>query len=184
MNVKLQAMLNAGRHVAALYGRHSLERALAECRPDTRARFESGIAIEWLPMEQLTEFYEAVVRVAANGNRDILRSCGAASAKRNLGVRTRIAAWVFNPEFVLRRVASLWSQYNDAGEVKLLEMSPGLCRMEIRGVPHPHWGFCTSLLGWGEEVARAVGWQPISVRHVDCRAEGGERCIFEIRYRV
>ena len=182
MNVKLQALLNAARYVEEHHGRRALERALGECRADTRARWEAGIAIEWLPMDQLTEFYESVVRNVGDGDRDILRSCGAASARKNFGMSVRIAAWALSPELVLRRIASLWRQYNDAGSVELLTLEPGLCKIEIRGVPRPHWGFCTSLVGWCQEVARAVGWKRPTVTHDECRANGGTRCIFEIRF--
>jgi hypothetical protein len=73
VNVKLQAMLNAARYVEAAHGAPSLKRVFAACRPDTRVRLETGIAIEWLPVEQLIEFYEALVRIVADGDRDILR---------------------------------------------------------------------------------------------------------------
>jgi hypothetical protein len=185
MNVKLQAMLNCGRWVEAEYGRRMLERVLARCSPAVRARYESGIAIEWVPMADLMEFYEAVVAVVGDGDRGVLRASGAASARKNFrGWATRMATWLLSAETVLRRASSLWRQYNDGGELCLLELSDGVCRLEIRGVPAPHWGFCTSLLGWADELAAAVGWKKPHATHPECRAEGGERCIIEIRFRA
>lgn len=184
MNVKLQAMINCGRWVEAEYGRPVLERVLAGCRPEVRARYESGIAIEWLPMSELMEFYEAVVDAAGGGDRGVLRASGAASARKNFqGWAARMATWLLSPESMLRRASNLWRQYNDRGELRLLELAPGVCRLEIRGVPRPHWGFCTSLLGWAEEFAGAVGWKHPVVTHPECRAHGAARCVIDIRFQ-
>ena len=185
MNVKLQAMQNCARWVEAEYGRRALERALDRCRPETRDRVDSGIAIEWIPMAELMEFYEAVVDVVGAGDRKLLRLSGASSARKNFrSLVGRAATLILSPEAVLKRASALWRQYNDRGELRLIELSPGLCRLEVFGVPRPHWGFCMSLLGWSDELARAVGWKNPSVTHPECRAEGQQRCVIEVRFRL
>jgi hypothetical protein len=184
MNVKLQAILNAARWVEEQHGKNMLARVLARCRAQIRERFETGIAIEWIPMTELMEFYEAVVEIVGAGDRSVLRATGASSARKNLRRPvTRVATWLLSPDLFIQRVSSLWRQYNDAAELVLLDLRPGLCLLEIRGVPVPHWGFCTSLLGWADELALAFGWKNAMVRHPECRAEGDSRCIIEIRHR-
>lgn len=184
MNVKLQALLNAAKWVESEYGESALRAVLERCPPEIAARLESGIAIEWIASRDVCRFYESIVEVLGRGDRKILKACGAFSARRNMqSFATRMAAWILTPEFVFRRSEALWRQYNDEGELKLVTFEPGICRIEIARVPTPHWGMCTSLEGWCEELSKAVGWRDVVATHVECRVREDARCLYEIRYR-
>jgi hypothetical protein len=98
------------------------------------------------------------------------------------GTLIRLAVWITRYEQMLKRVASLWSNYNDEGAMNLLEVTETVARVEVVGLKRPHPLFCSLLTGWCREVALAIRASTPVARHPECRARGDARCIWEIRY--
>ncbi len=42
----------------------------------------------------------------------------------------------------MRRVAGVWSQYNDEGRMLVREFTSGLMVAELTGLEKPNWVFC------------------------------------------
>ena len=182
MNVKLQGLLNAARYVEREYGASAYERTLDRCDPEIRDRIEAGIAIEWHPMEELVEFLEKAQQVVGAGD-ELSRAAGAEGARQNKrGFLKRAAFWLASPQYIMNRAAQLWSQFNDSGELRILEMDEEHLRAELADIDTPSWTFCQVITGWAEEMMRAVGFHDARPQHVSCRARGDERCIILVRY--
>jgi hypothetical protein len=142
----------------------------------------SAIAINWHPMSELVELLEVAERILGRSDGRLAEQIGAAGARANLkGVMVRMAFYVGKPEYLLQRITGLWRQFNDHGDMKLLELTESIVRVEVVDVPEPHWLFCCVLTGWCREVAAAVAIEGARARHVECRARGGARCIWEVR---
>jgi predicted hydrocarbon binding protein len=182
MNVKAQGLLNAAKYVEERYGRDALRDVLRACSPAVRDTYTSSIAINWHPMEELCEFVDVAERKLGGLPGRLAQEIGAAGARANMkGTLLRIAFYFGKPEFMLKRAAALWRQFNDEGTMELVEMSDKLVRLEVRGVPVPNATFCALLTGWCHETAAALGVINISAHHVECLARRGQRCLFEIR---
>ena len=183
MELKLQALLNAMKCVEEHYGAESLDRVLAACRPVLRERHETGIAIEWHPIEEYIEFLERADELLGRGDGGFGVEAGAYAARQNLrGMMKRALFWVMNPSFLMRRAMGFWRQFNSAGSLELRDLQPGLCRMEVKDLPFANWTFCNTFIGWAEEMGEAIGWEGAKATHPECRARGDARCIVETRW--
>jgi hypothetical protein len=185
LNVKAQGLLNAAKWIEEQYGQEALRDVVRACSPELRDRYISAIAINWHPVSELIELLETADRLLGRGDGKIAEEIGAAGARSNMkGVFVRLLFYVGRPEFLMRRIAQLWRQYNDQGEMILASFDDFTSTLEVSGVPHPNWHFCCTITGWSREVALAMGAVNPSVRHTDCRSRGAEKCIWHLRWTM
>jgi hypothetical protein len=98
------------------------------------------------------------------------------------GTVVRIAVYIAKPEYFLRRVAGLWRQFNDEGEMLVHDLGERSGTLEVRGLTRPNAVFCAVLTGWAREIAKGIGIQNPHTRHSECRARGGTRCLWDVRW--
>lgn len=183
MNIKLQGLLNAAEHVEKTYGRAALEQTLATVSPSIRHRVEAEIAINWHPMEELVEFIRAAANVVGEAPLKLAEDVGAAGAKKNLSGSLKTALFMIaKPAFLVRHTAGLWSQFNDRGTMDPVHVERDFMVIEIRGVPDPNVLFCATLTGWWRVAGERFRARNAEVRHVECRARGGDRCLWNLRW--
>jgi hypothetical protein len=185
LQVKAQGLLNAARYIEEEFGRDALRDVIRGCTPATRDRYTTVIAIDWHPVDELIDFVENAEKVCGAGRAPgkIAEGIGAAGARANLkGTLTRLAVWITRHDMMMKRIAGLWSNYNDEGAMNLLDASGSALHTELVGIKRPHPLFCAILTGWTREVALAVKASTPFVRHTHCRARGGARCVWEVRY--
>ncbi len=184
MKVKAQGLLNAAKYIEERFGRDALGEALRACSDATRDTYTSSVAINWHPAEELCEFVdaaEAQLGTRVKGKR-LAQEIGAAGARANMkGMILRLAFYWGKPEFLMKRAAGLWRQFNDEGMMDLLHMDERLVRLEVRGVRRPLATFCRILIGWCAETGSALGVKNVTAAHTECLALGGKRCIWEVR---
>jgi hypothetical protein len=142
-------------------------------------------------VEELLDFVGAAERVLPKGDKwSVAEEIGAAGARANTkGFLIRSIIYVSNPEFLLKRVAAAWHQFNDAGEMKLLRMdhrgdgsdNVGSADVGVMGTNLKSALFCRILSGWCVEFSRAIGIQSPVVHHIECMANGDNRCVWRIR---
>lgn len=175
-------MLHAAAWVRERFGEEALARVLARCSPAVRERVALANAIDWHPAAELDEFLTMIDRDLGRGDGKLAEAAGAAAARANLRrMGLRIAFFLARPEFIMRRVAGVWRQYNDAGQMRVLEFANGRMVAELVGVTTPSWAFCCSITGWLAEAALAAGLKRTVVNHVECRARGYGRCVWNLR---
>ncbi len=185
MNVKAQGLLNAAAFVRERFGSEALERVLEGCAPSTREHCLTAIAINWVPFEELADVLRVVDRELGGGDGKLAEAIGAASARANLRhLALRLAFFLARPEFLMRRVAGVWRQYNDAGEMLVLEFSSGSMLAELRAAPVTDRIVCASVTGWLHEAGLATGMRQLETTHSECRGAGGARCLWSLRWNV
>jgi hypothetical protein len=183
VNVRAQGLLNAAAWIEQRYGREMLAEVLASVRPATRERYVTAIAIEWHPLAEFIDFMEVAERVTRAKDGALAREMGANGARQNLkGVVKRSLFYLASPDYLLRRIAGLWQQFNDRGAMHLRHLDDRYGILEVEGVPEPHRLFCATLTGWTEVVAEAVGFIKPQVQHRECRASGDERCLWHVTW--
>jgi predicted hydrocarbon binding protein len=182
MNVKAQGLLNAAKYIEERYGREALGEVVRACSDATRDTFTSSIAINWHPVEELCEFVEVAEAKLGEGRGKLAQEVGAAGARANMkGLLLRLAFYWGKPEFLMKRAAALWRQFNDEGSMELTQFSERLVSFEVKGVVTPRATFCQIITGWCQETAVALGVKSVVAHHTECRARGGKRCLFEVR---
>jgi len=180
MNVKAQGLLNAATWIEEHYGQPGLRDVLRACSPEVRDRYTSAIAINWHPMSELVEFLAVAERLLGRNDGKLAEEIGAAGAKVNMrGSFARLLFYVAKPEFLMKRIAQLWSQFNDAGSMELISIDDYSSVIEVKGVPDPQWLFCCTLTGWAREVVTAMGGHEARSRHIECRTRGAQRCVWK-----
>ncbi len=181
MNVKAQALINAAHYIEGAYGRDVLAEILGACSSGVRDRCATGIAIEWHPLAELTEFLVAMERVVAVPA--IGEKVGAAGARANTrGVMLRIAMLLARPENALKRAATMWRQFNDEGQLVLRKADDRFIEVEITGLPATPRIFCDTITGWARELVTSAGGKNATAVHEACRASGGARCLWDVRW--
>ncbi len=185
MNVKAQGLLNAAKWIEEQYGRDTLGEVVRACSPAVRERYVSAIAINWHPVEELVEFLRAAERLLGREDGRIAERIGAAGARANMkGTLVRIAVYLARPEYLMQRIAGLWRQFNDQGEMLLVSMDEKHALIEVRGVTAADPLFCATLTGWCLETATRLGIVGTTVKHTHCRARGDGRCLWDVRGSV
>ena len=183
MNVKAQGLLNGAAWLREKFGEGGLERVLAACDPRVRQRCATAIALNWIPQEELGEFLAVADRELGTGDGKLAESIGAASARVNLRhLALRLAFFLGRPEFLMRRVAGIWRQYNEEGEMLVREFTGGRMLAELVRMPSPDWFICCSVTGWLHEAGLATGMKGLVASHPECRARRGARCLWELRW--
>jgi hypothetical protein len=183
VNVKAQGLLNAAAWVREKFGAVALERVLAACSPAVRERTATAIAINWIPMAEFVEMLTTADRMLGDGDGRLAEAIGAASARINLRhLGLRLAFFLARPEFLMRRVAGVWRQYNEAGEMLVLGFDEGHMLAELRGMPTSDWFLCCSVTGWLNEAGLATGMKELVTQHSSCRANGEPRCLWDLRW--
>jgi hypothetical protein len=184
LNVKAHSLLISAKWVQEKYGDHGLAEVLRRCSDNLRDRYTTVLPIEWHPQEELIEFISTVEQTFGDQSGRLCVQIGAATAKANLGGFVKQTIFYFaNREYLLRRVAALWRQFNDAGELRVLEFDERKARMELLDIPTSNRYFCALITGWSCEVGRAFGVKHPQARHVACIAEKGERCLWQIDWQ-
>jgi hypothetical protein len=182
VQVKAQALFNAAKWIEREFGQSALRDVLRACSDPVRERYTTAIAINWHPVTELVEFLGVAERLLGSGDGKLSERVGEAGAQENLkGSLARAALYLANPEFMIRRVASLWSQFNDEGSMEVVKFAPELMELEVKGVNETHWLFCCTLTGWCVEAAIRLGWRSPVAKHVQCKSRGDAKCIWQIR---
>jgi hypothetical protein len=183
VKVKAQGLLHGAAWLRETFGEGGLQTVLAECSPDVRERVSTAIALNWIPQAELAEFLRVADRTLGVGDGKIAESIGAASARVNLRhMALRLAFFLGRPEFLMRRVAGVWRQYNEEGDMIVHEFTPGRMLAELARVPDPDWFVCCSVSGWMHEAGLATGMKRLFVHHTECRAQDKPRCLWELRW--
>jgi hypothetical protein len=183
VNVKAQGLLNAAVFVRTTHGDDALERIFRSCSPRIRERCTSAIAINWAPVEEFAEMLAACDRELGTGSGKVAEEIGAFAAKaslRSLGLR--LAFFLLRPEYLMKRVAGVWRQYNDEGLLAVRAIEDGLWANELVETDYADWFFCSSVTGWIRETSAATVGKKTSAVHLECRARRGSRCYWEARW--
>jgi hypothetical protein len=185
VNVKAQAILNGVAWVREKYGAQGLETVLGACTPAVRERCSSAIAINWHPHEELAEFLGVADRIFGHGDGVIAEAIGASAARANLRhLALRLAFFLARPPFLMRRVAGVWRQFNEEGEMLVQSFRDGAMDAELVEISRPEWIICCSVTGWLYEAGVATGMKQLVATHPECRARAGARCIWHLRWNA
>jgi hypothetical protein len=176
-------LVSSVKWIEETYGKAALEDVARACSPEVRARLSSAIAIEWLPIREVVELATHADRLLGTGTGKLAESMGEAGARSSLrGPILRAVFYLGRPEFLIRKVTSIWRQYSDQGEMHVRSFEANRATFELTGTDEQYTIYCALLTGWFRELARATGIVAPSVRHTECLARGEARCFWEMRW--
>jgi hypothetical protein len=184
MNVKLQGLVNGAGWIEATYGPPALAKVLRACSPAVRERYVSAIAMNWHPLDEFLEFVTVADRVLGSGDGAVVEALGAAGARANMkSVMLRVVFYISKPDFLMRRIAGMWSQFNDEGTMELVSVEPMRLAVRVSGIPELPPTFVRVLTGWARVVTGAVSAGHPMTRILSYVEKGeGASCVWELSW--
>jgi hypothetical protein len=177
--------MNAMAWLEAAHGQDAVARVLRRCSPAVNERYISAIAIEWHDFDEFVQVLEAIEAEVGRGDGRTAFASGRYSAEQNTrGLMKRALFYLASPEYLMRKAAGLWRQYNECGDLLLCNIDSQQVLLELRGLPRPHELLCESLSGWMQVVAEAIGARGAHTVHPTCRLRGAARCLHRIDWDV
>ena len=145
MRTKAQGFVSSVKWVEETYGKAALQEVVRACSPEVRARIASAIAIEWIPVREVVEVTTHVNRILGTGTGKLAESIGEVGARASIrSPMLRFVFYVGRPEFLMRKCASFWRQYNDAGEMLVRSFEANNATFELTGADETYAIFCGS----------------------------------------
>jgi hypothetical protein len=183
VKVKAHSFINAAAWFRTAYGDQALAEVLSKCGKSVRDRYVSAIALEWHSVDELIEFVQAAEAYLGKPRGQVATQMGATAARANVGgIVKRTVFYFANPDYLFRRIASMWRQYNDEGELTVREFNDRGASLELSAIAVPNQYFCALLTGWTLEVSKAMGVRAPKSVHSLCRARGDAQCIWELSW--
>ncbi len=166
------------------HGEAGLERLEAAASPALRPVLVNGVAMaRWYPFEVFIELIELVDRLFGKGDLGLVRELARFGADANLKTVYRLFYKVGTVRWILGRAARLWGAHYDSGELVVVDDRPGRAVLEIVAFATPHRIHCMSVACWCERSIEISGGKDVGIEETECRAKGGERCLFSATWR-
>ena len=144
---------------------------------DTRELAEGPcLKSSWYPFSCFIDLNLKADRLFGKGDLALCRELGRDAAKVNLPTLYRIFYRVGSPEYVLDKVASVWRQHHDSGEVTVVFPGPNRASYQVHDFGAPHRTLCRSLEGFLHGSLEVMGMRDIGVSEVHCRLDGAAVC--------
>ncbi|MDW8363999.1 MAG: serine/threonine-protein kinase [Myxococcales bacterium] len=133
----------------------------------------------WYP-EIVLDVLEAADRVAADGQRTLVAEAGRALATQLLGARAGAGTTgSLTPELFFSYVPDLWARYFTDGRARVMRISRGYGRLEVRERSRASMTVAVVLAGYVEEALRIVGARDVDVRLARAAALGDGSDVLE-----
>ena len=162
------------------FGEAAWEKVLAALPEDDRRQLMVPTNVGWYEFELGDRLDKAIVAVLGNGDTQIFREMGRASARENLG---GVHSSFLNPRDPMKFMAKapvIYRFYYATGERKWESTGPSSGLLTTSGSDTFSTADCATVMGWYEEALSMLGAQDIAVVEETCCARGGDAC----RYRV
>ena len=182
-NVKGSALTSRLLWVRLNHGESGLQRLSADVSEPLRAVAETGaVHARWYPFEMFVELNVAIDRLFGAGDSELIRQLGRYSADANLTTIYRLFYKVGTVRWILARGPRLWGVHYDAGSLAVRYLGSYEVELEIVDFPSPHRAHCLAVMGWTERSIELSGGIKVKTQEVSCRADGGQRCRFRVRW--
>lgn len=164
------------------FGAAAVERVKATLSPEDQAALKSILTVKWYPFEIGKRLDEAIVTVLGNGDPAFFRQLGAASADKNLTTLHKSLLAPGDPHAFLSRARTIYALYYETGHREYQrtgERSGVLTTYDADTFSAPD---CQTVIGWYERALELCGATGIKVVEVECRANGGTACRYEVSW--
>ena len=149
--------------------------------PAVSAEVNGILPSTWCSFESLIALDRTIARVAGRDQRDLMRELGRYSAEINLSTVYR----AFHREDIhgfFRHSATLHRQFQDFGTCVYEPLGDGYARISIRDAVCYSPSYCSSEIGYLEQVITSHGGTSAAVTESACQCAGDDRCTFELRW--
>jgi uncharacterized protein (TIGR02265 family) len=162
-------------------GEETLARTIAALPAAVAAEVEGILVSTWCKFESLVALDLTIARVAGRDPRELMRELGRYSAQTNLSTLYRAFHRDDIHEF-FRQSATLHRQFQDFGTCVYEQLGDSSGRISIRESSCFSPTYCSSEVGYLEQVIAAHGGTASSVTESACQCANDDHCTFELRW--
>jgi hypothetical protein len=142
----------------------------------TRQIIETGILkSSWYPFEAFLDVSGTAERLFGDGDYQVVRAMAARSARVNMPTLYKIFLRLGSPEFMMKKVASLWQVHYDSGVATSIA-GDHRGRVDVVDFGRPDPLHCNGITGFMEECLRLVSITRFEIIHTKCRCRGDDVC--------
>ncbi len=158
------------------YGEGIYDRALDTLAPDEAAGMRGILMpVNWYPTEGYVRLLHAAREIT--GDEDFFDRFGAFAADYQITTFRKMLLRFTSPTFFLDRAGRLWARSHDTGTWEV-EGGHKRVRGTLRDFAVVDPDYCRVLVAWIHRASQLTGTHGQTV-HRECRAQGGEACVFE-----
>jgi predicted hydrocarbon binding protein len=162
-------------------GEAAMTKTLASMPPAVAQEVQGVLTGTWCAFENLILLDRAIARAAGKDERELMRELGRYSAQINLSTVYRAFHRDDIHEF-FRHSAMLHRQFQDFGTCEYEHLGEGHGRISVSGAVCYSPAYCSSEVGYLEQVIATHGGTAASVTETACQCTGDDRCTFELRW--
>jgi predicted hydrocarbon binding protein len=162
-------------------GEPMLARTLEALPPKVATEVNGILVSTWCPFESLVVLDRTIAKVARREERDLMRELGRYSAQINLSGVYRAFHRDDIHEF-FRHSATLHRQFQDFGTCAYEQLGETHGRISIRDAACYSPAYCSSEVGYLEQVIATHGGTNATVSESACQCATDDHCTFELRW--
>jgi hypothetical protein len=141
----------------------------------------STVAVGWYDVMLFARLLRGVDEVCGRGDLQLMDEVGKFEAEQDLNRALRVFLRVLSPLQIFRAEGRLWSHFQNSGRWEAQRVANGV-DATLTG-----WAvdlaLCQELAGYLVRLMEFTGGKDVRVLHTACRARGGEKCVFQYRWR-
>lgn len=163
-------------------GEDAVHRVLERLPAKDRVALKMITLVRWYDFDLGQRLDDAIVRELGGGRSEFFELLGEASAERNLTTHHASFLTEGDAHSFLAKAHSIYAMYYDTGHreyVKTGERSAELCTYDAETFSTPD---CLTVVGWYKRALEMCGVTDVVIEHPECRALGGARCRYTIRW--
>lgn len=182
VNLKGAALKSSIKFLTEKFGAEKYAQILAAMPAEDQAVIRGALPHHWLPVNSMLSLMKAAARETGQDARTLAFELGRFSAEDGLTTIYKLFFKVGSPEFILGRVAKIWRNFYDAGEMSLHDSRAGHVTIRVSDFPMKDAIFCERIRGWMHQATILIGYQP-DTAHPRCTVNGDACCEFEINWK-
>jgi hypothetical protein len=186
MNIKGSTLIPRLEYLQKQATEEQMEKVYKRLRPPLVEVLKTGImATRWYPVEDMLALSSAMDVVLGQGDKKLIWELGRFSAEFAARGIYKIFYKFGSPEWIIKKTLSVWRQYYDAGEVRVIEKNSNgvhglrICISGLSGVPSTLW---LSIGGWVEKSLELSGGKNVKAVIAETLQTPGTNCEIDLTW--
>jgi len=185
MKVKGNVLIARKNFVEERFGAEGWERLLGSLPDADRAQLSVPLsAVGWYPFGIGQRLDAAIVKVLANGDHNVFKRMGAASALSNLTTVHKHFLVKGNPQAFLAHAPLIYKFYYDTGRREYEQLGPNSGTLTTYDADTFSHVDCLTVVGWYEQALKMCGAKEATVVEEACRAQGKPFCRYRLQWTL
>jgi hypothetical protein len=160
------------------YGLEGWIDVLAQLVPEDRRVLDEVVPVGWYSLALYARLIRAVDQIHGAGDLALVVQLGRYEAERDLTTIQRAFLRMASPAFLLEKSAEYWRRFHDTGTWTITREGTTRVRAYLDDWGSGDAAMCRELIGYLSRAFELVGAKNVRIDHGQCRAHGGERCLF------